>query len=175
MYIICFINPKGYITSVKDDKGRKTVMELINDKQHRIFPIGRLDYETEGLLLFTNDGDIAQKLMHPSKEIDKTYVANIKGELSENDLMPIRNGMIIDGVKTPKCVVKLIGCRDGVSRINITIHEGKNREIRKMFERIHKEVLFLKRVSIGEIRLGGLSRGQYRPLNEKEMDYLSRL
>jgi len=163
--------PKGYISSVKDSEGRKTIMELI-DTNERIFPIGRLDYNTEGLILLTNDGELSQKLMHPSNEIEKTYIANIAGDIPESELAVLRAGVVIDGVRTGKPRVKKLKYEDGVSRLEIVIHEGKNREIRKMFEAINREVLFLKRIAIGELYLGGLNRKEYRKLTDFEVQYL---
>ena len=165
--------PKGYISSVKDDKGRKTILDLIDTKE-RIFPVGRLDYDTEGLIILTNDGDLAHKLMHPSHEIEKTYVANIEGALLESELAVLRAGVVIDGVRTAKSNVKKLKYAEGVTRVQLTIHEGRNRQIRKMFEAIGKEVLFLKRVAIGEIKLGGLSRMEYRKLSDAEVSYLKK-
>jgi pseudouridine synthase len=166
--------PKGYISAVTDSKGRKTIVELIDTKE-RIFPIGRLDYDTEGLILLTNDGELAHKLMHPSHEVEKTYIAKVKGNLLESELAVLRAGVVIDGVRTQKARVKKLSYENGVSRIEITIHEGRNRQIRKMFEVIGKEVLFLKRVAIGELRLGGLSRKTYRELKPFEVEYLKRV
>jgi 23S rRNA pseudouridine2605 synthase len=165
--------PRGYISSVTDPKGRKTIVDLI-DTTERIFPVGRLDYDTEGLIILTNDGDLAHKLMHPSHEIEKTYIANIQGPILESELAVLRAGVIIDGVRTAQAKVKRLKFENGVSRIQLTIHEGRNRQIRKMFEAIGKELLFLKRSAIGEIKLGGLSRMEYRKLTEAEVNYLKR-
>ena len=165
--------PKGYISSVTDPKGRKTIVDLI-DTTERIFPVGRLDYDTEGLIILTNDGDLAHKLMHPSHEIEKTYIANIQGPILESELAVLRAGVVIDGVRTAEARVKRLKFEEGVSRIQLTIHEGRNRQIRKMFEAIGKELLFLKRSAIGEIKLGGLSRKEYRKLTEAEVNYLRR-
>ena len=166
--------PKGYISAVSDTKNRKTIVDLIDTKE-RIYPVGRLDYDTEGLILLTNDGELAHKLMHPSHEVEKTYVANIKGKLLESELAVLRAGVVIDGVRTQKARVKKLGYEDEVSRIEIIIHEGRNRQIRKMFEAIGKEVLFLKRVAIGSLRLTGLNRKEYRALTEYEVEYLKKL
>ncbi|MGD9901738.1 MAG: pseudouridine synthase [Spirochaetales bacterium] len=165
--------PKGYISSVHDDRGRPTVLDLIDTKE-RIFLVGRLDYDTEGLIILTNDGDLAHRLMHPSHEIEKTYIANVKGALLESELAVLRAGVVIDGVKTAKARVKRLKYEDGVTRLQIVIHEGRNRQIRKMFEAIGKEVVYLKRVAIGEIRLGGMSRKEYRELTPSEIEYLKR-
>lgn len=167
--------PKGYVCTTSDEKGRKTVLDLLPEKyrEKRIFPVGRLDYDTEGLLILTTDGDLAQKLSHPSREIPKTYVTKVEGSVPESDLAKLRKGVMIDGVMTKKCKVKLIEKDENYSRIEVTISEGRNRQIRKMFESVEKEVVFLKRVSVGEIRLGGVTRGTVRELRPDELEYLS--
>ena len=169
--------PKGYVCTVSDEFGRKTVMELLGNKYpgKRIFPVGRLDYDTEGLLLLTTDGDLANRLMHPRNEISKTYVAKIEGEIAEADLAKLRNGVELDGVKTKKCKVKLLDFTDNISRIEITISEGRNRQVRRMFESINRDVIFLKRTAIGEIKLGGLYRGNFRELKDRESEYLRKI
>lgn len=169
--------PKGYVCTVNDEFGRKTVMDILGDKYpgKRIFPVGRLDYDTEGLLILTTDGDLANRLMHPRNEISKTYVAKIEGEISEDDLNKLRNGVELDGVKTKKCKVKLLDFSNEISRIEITISEGRNRQVRRMFESINRDVIFLKRTAIGEIKLGGLFRGNYRELKDRESEYLKKI
>ena len=169
--------PKGYVCTTSDEKGRKTVIDLLPDKykEKRLFPIGRLDYDTEGLLLLTTDGDVAQKLAHPRNEITKTYVAKVEGEVKEHELAKLRKGVMIDGVMTKKCKVKLLEKEDELSRVEVTISEGRNRQVRKMFESIEREVIFLKRVSIGEIKLGGVPRGTVRELREDEIAYFDKI
>lgn len=175
IYIMMY-KPKGCICSLSDDKGRKTVMDYLEDfKDKRIFPIGRLDYDTEGLLLLTNDGNLSNKLMQPISEIPKTYIAKIEGEILESDLAKLRKGVIIDGIKLNRCKIKVLETENNVTRLEITIFEGKNREIHKMFETVGKEIIFLKRIKIGDIKLGGLSRGAYRYLSDKEMNYLHKI
>ena len=165
--------PKGYVCTMADDRGRKTVIDLLPEKYagKRIFPIGRLDYDTEGLLLLTTDGDLAQALSHPSNEIPKTYIAKIEGSISEAELAKLRKGVEIDGVMTKKCKVKVLEKDEKSTRVEITITEGRNRQIRKMFESVQKNVTFLKRVSVGNIRLGGVTRGTVRELRPEELDY----
>ncbi len=167
--------PKGYICSVSDDKGRKTVMELMPQSVGRIYPVGRLDYDSEGLLIMTTDGELAQKLTHPSNEVPKTYLVKIEGTINEQDLNPIRSGIEIEGYKTKKCKAHIVETNKAYTKIHITITEGKNREIRKMFAAIGKEVSLLKRIKIGEITLRGLDRGAYRKLSAQEVAYLNSL
>ena len=164
--------PKGYVCTVKDDKGRKTVMDLLPKNTARIFPVGRLDYDSEGLLLFTNDGELANRLTHPSSEIPKTYLVKIEGNIDEKTLITLRNGVVIDGKKTNKCGMKVVDeCKD-FAKMHVTITEGRNREIRKMFEAVGKNVDFLKRIKIGDLKLQGLNRGEVRKLTPEEIYYL---
>lgn len=171
---IMFNKPKGCVTTASDDKGRKTIFDYINiDK--RLFSVGRLDYDTEGLLLLTDDGELAYKLTHPSHEIDKTYHLSVEGEVKEGDLAVLRKGVEIDGVKTKPCRIKFLEFSDGLSKIEITIHEGRNRQIRKMFESKGYNIVFLRRISVGNLRLGGLGRCMHRPLRDDEILYLKKL
>ena len=166
--------PKGYVCTTSDEKGRTTVMDLLPEKYRskRLFPVGRLDYDTEGLLLLTTDGDIAQALSHPAGEVPKTYIAKIEGQITEAELAKLRKGVEIDGVMTKSCKAKVAEKDDNFTRLEITITEGRNRQIRKMLESIGKNTVFLKRVSIGEIRLGGVTRGTVRELRPDELRYL---
>lgn len=173
--VIMFNKPKGCVTTFSDDKGRKTVFDYIDITSPRLFPIGRLDYDTEGLLLLTNDGELSNKLTHPSFEIPKTYLVKVDGEMPEHKLAQLRKGVLVDGVLTKRAKVKLLEYSDGISRLEVTITEGRNRQVRKMFAAVDREVKFLKRVAVGELRLGGLSRGGYRYLNEMEIEYLKNL
>ncbi len=174
-YIMMY-KPKGCVTTLKDDKGRKTVYSYLEDLNiPHLVPVGRLDYDTEGLLLLTNDGDLVHALTHPSHEVPKTYVVKVEGQVLEHKLAQLRKGVEIDGVKTAKAKVKLIEFKDDISRFEMTIHEGRNRQIRKMFEAVGEEVIFLKRISIGNVRLGGLARGKYRYLSYAKIEYLKHL
>ncbi len=167
--------PKGYVCTVKDDKDRKTVMDLLPDSVGRIFPVGRLDYDSEGLLIFTDDGDLCNRLLHPSSEIPKTYLVRIEGELPNESLDKLRRGVYIDGVKTKKCTIKIVDQTKTFTKYHVTVTEGRNREIRKMFLSVGKEVKFLKRIKIGDLGLGGLDRGACRKLTAEEVDYLKRV
>ena len=163
-----FNKPKGYICSAKDEKGRKTIYDLVK-VDNRIFSVGRLDYNSEGLLLLTNDGDFANKLTHPTNHIDKEYVVTIEGEITEGELAVLRAGVVENGKRMPSAKVKLLGYQNKLSRLSVIIDEGQNRQIRRMFEAIGKNIVLLKRVAIGGLRLGGLERGKYRPLTDKEL------
>lgn len=167
--------PKGYICSVSDDKGRKTVLDLMPENVGRIYPVGRLDYDSEGLLILTTDGELAQHLTHPSNSVPKTYLVKIEGTLTESALNPIRSGIEIDGYVTKKCKAHIVETNKEYTKVHITLTEGKNREIRKMFAAIGKQVTLLKRIKIGELTLRGVNRGAYRKLNRQEVAYLMSL
>lgn len=167
--------PKGVITSMSDDCGRKTVIDILPEKYKKLKPVGRLDYDSEGLLLLTNDGDLAYVLTHPSHEITKTYVVRVEGEVKESQLAVIRAGVVIDGVRLSKCKVKFLEKVPNGIKLQVVISEGKNRQVRKMFEAVGLNVAFLKRTQIGELRLGGLARGEARPLSIEEVLYLKSL
>ena len=164
--------PKGYVCTVKDDKGRKTVMDLLPAGCTRVFPVGRLDYDTEGLLILTNDGDLTYKLTHPKNEVPKTYVVKTEKPMSDKDLGTLRSGVEIDGVRTKKCNVTLINTTKEGSKLQITITEGRNRQIRKMIEAVSNSVDFLKRIKIGDLTVAGLNRGEIRKLSPEEINYL---
>ncbi len=167
--------PKGYVTTASDEKGRKTVVELMRKVQERVYPIGRLDYDTEGLLILTNDGDITNILTHPKNAVKKTYIASIEGEITIDDVKKISKGVDIGGYVTQPCSVSILDKDEKFTRVEVIISEGKNHQVKKMFEAVGKNVAFLKRVSIGEIKLGGLARGEYKALTTKEIAYLKSL
>ncbi|MST99925.1 pseudouridine synthase [Tissierella pigra] len=164
--------PIGFVTTLKDEKDRKIVTDLIEGVKERIYPVGRLDADTTGLLLLTNDGDMAYKLTHPSNEIMKKYIAIVEGVPNKMELEKFRRGLIIDGKKTSKAYIKIAKRYDTESILEIVIHEGRNRQVKKMCEAINHPVKKLKRVSIGEIELGGLDIGNWRYLNDEEVKYL---
>ncbi len=167
--------PKGYISSVKDDKGRKTVMDLLPSDKKRLFPVGRLDYDSEGLLILTNDGELTFKLTHPKNEIPKTYLVKTEKPVSDSDIARLRAGVNIDGVLTKKCKINVIETNKTFTKLHITITEGKNRQVRKMFESVNNSVDFLKRIKIGDLTLSGLNRGEVRKLSQTEINYLKQL
>ena len=168
--------PKGYLTTISDDRNRKTVMELLPDSLKMLKPVGRLDYNSEGLLLFTNDGDVAQNIMRPAKQVIKTYSVKVEGEVVSSDIQEMEKGVeTINGEKFLPCKIKLQEIKDRKSKLEVQITEGKNREIRKIFDAFGYNVIFLKRVSIGTIKLGGLTRGTCRLLKPSEVEYLKSL
>lgn len=163
--------PKGYACTASDEHGRKTIYELI-DTNERLFSIGRLDYDTEGLIILTNDGDFANHVAHPSYEIEKEYVVKVKGDMLESELAVLRKGVVENGVRMPKAGIKKLGFDGECSRLSVIIHEGQNHQVRRMFAAIGKDVKFLKRQRIGSVILGGLKRGEYRPLRADEISAL---
>ncbi|MCD8049854.1 MAG: rRNA pseudouridine synthase [Clostridia bacterium] len=167
-YYIMLNKPKGYVTTVSDDCGRKTVMDLTKDVHARIYPVGRLDYDTSGLLLMTNDGEFANILTHPSHVVDKCYIAQLNYLPDAAALDTLRKGVELDGQKTAPAKVQVLKPLKRGCEIKITIHEGKNRQIRRMFETVGAEVISLKRISVGSITLGNLPEGKWRHLNDAE-------
>lgn len=164
--------PKGYITTLHDEKDRPTVMELVADIGERIFPVGRLDGDTSGLLIMTNDGDLAYRLTHPKHEVYKTYRVRISGTISVERLSRLRNGVDIGGFVTSKASVNVIKQMDRSAIVEIKIKEGKNRQVRKMFAAVGNKVIDLERTGVGELRLGHLMTGHFRKLTPKEIEYL---
>lgn len=173
-YYIMLNKPAGYLTTTTDDRGRKTVMELVSDIKARLFPVGRLDYDTEGLLIITNDGDFANKLIHPSKDIGKTYIAEIKGLPELSVLKILQRGVDIGECVTRPAEVELVKGNKHSSTIKITIKEGKKRQVRRMLEVVGHPVLSLKRVAIGPIMLGNLPKGKWRHLRREEIERIMR-
>ena len=166
--------PKDCVCTVSDEKGRKTVLDFVKLKE-RIFPVGRLDYDTEGLLLLTNDGELANKITHPKNAVKKVYSVRVEGEPSAAELKRLRNGVEYNGVKYAPAVVTVIGTENDETKLEITVTEGKNHEIKNMIESLGRRVMLLKRIAIGNLRLGGLSRGEWRFLNSRETEYIKSL
>lgn len=167
--------PKGYVCTVRDDKGRKTVMDLLPPNVKHVFPVGRLDYDSEGLLIMTNDGELTYRLTHPKNEIPKTYLVKLEGTITDEALNKVKNGVVIDGKRTGKCNIKVVEQTRDAVRLHITITEGRNRQVRKMFLAVGKEVKLLKRIKVGELTLRGLDRGEVRKLTAEEVEYLMNL
>ena len=168
--------PRGVVCTASDEKGRKTVVDLI-DTNERIYPVGRLDYDTTGILLLTNDGEFANSITHPKNEIDKVYIAKVKGIVKAEHIIPLEKGVMVNGYKTAPAKVKLrkVDKEKKVSMVEVTIHEGKNHEVKKMFEYVGLEVLKLKRERIAFLNLNGLNSGEYRRLTPKELKELYNL
>lgn len=174
-YYIMLNKPVGYVSTAKDQFDRPTVVDIIkNDiSDVRIFPVGRLDYDTEGLLLLTNDGDFTYKVTHPKFHMEKTYIAVVKGGMTISGINKIRNGVYIDdGFKTSPAQAEILDAYDGHTYVKITIHEGKNRQVRKMFEAVGNKVVGLQRIKIGNVELGNLPLGRWRHLTSYEISYL---
>ncbi len=167
--------PAGFVTTVSDDKERDTVMDLVSDIQERIYPVGRLDYDTEGLLLMTNDGDLTYKITHPKNNIEKTYVAEVTGSIDMSTITRLHRGVVIDGVRTSPAEVTVIGATQLGTKIEITIHEGRNRQVRKMFEAVGCIVKRLKRTREAGLTLGHLPLGKWRRLSESEVNMLKKI
>ncbi len=175
LHYIMLHKPRGYVTTVSDELGRKTVMELVKNVNARIYPVGRLDRESEGLLLMTNDGVFANALAHPSKKIPKTYRVTVRPQVNDEILEQLRNGVEIDGRQTAPCDVTVILQEQGRCVLEFVLREGRNRQIRKMCEVVGIEVARLKRTSVGSLKLGMLASGKWRELNETEVKKLMRL
>ncbi|WP_099204306.1 pseudouridine synthase [Scatolibacter rhodanostii] len=165
--------PRGFVTTMQDEKGRKCVASLVENLPGRIYPVGRLDKDSEGLLLMTNDGDFANKIMHPANHIPKTYRVTVRPSINEDQLNKIATGIMIDNQMTLPAKVKVLQEEPGRVVLEIVLHEGRNREIRKMCEAIGLEVARLKRITVGPVRLGMLQQGSYRELTKEEMRILA--
>ncbi|MDR1027918.1 MAG: rRNA pseudouridine synthase [Clostridiales Family XIII bacterium] len=170
---IALNKPKGYITSTRDEKGRPTVMELVGDIEQRIYPVGRLDSATTGLLLMTNDGDFAYRMTHPRHEIYKTYRAKVSGVLPRERIAALRRGVDIGGYTTAPAEVEVIRQGAHNTLVEIRIREGKNRQIRKMFAAVGNKVIELERTAVGDVRLNNLKQGHYRKLKHDEIESLT--
>ncbi|MBR4073117.1 MAG: rRNA pseudouridine synthase, partial [Clostridia bacterium] len=165
--------PRGYITTMKDEFDRKSVTELTKDVGVRVFPVGRLDKDSEGLLFMTNDGDFANKLTHPSSHVNKTYRVTVAGQVNDEITDKLSGGIEIEGKMTLPCDVFVIERKEDRTVLNFIIHEGRNRQIRKMCDAVGLEVLRLKRTEIAGVKMGMLARGKWRNLNEREMQRLT--
>ncbi|HOB35904.1 MAG TPA: pseudouridine synthase [Candidatus Avimonas sp.] len=169
--------PRGYVTTMKDEKGRKCVADLVSDAGARLFPVGRLDRDSEGLLILTNDGEFANSVIHPSKHVPKTYRATLKPQPTDEQLELFRQGMYLEGedTKTAPAEIRIVsgentdGTRSERVVAEVVLHEGRNRQIRRMFESMDIEVARLRRIAIGQVRLGGLKPGKWRELEPAEV------
>jgi len=161
--------PRGYVTTLSDERGRKTVIDLLDGIDQRVYPVGRLDYDSEGLLLLTNDGDLTNALTHPRNKVKKTYLARVEGVPEAEKLQAMAKGMELADGPTAPAEVRLAGIRDNRALLEITIHEGRNRQVRRMCEQIGHPVVRLRRTRFGPLELGDLRPGQYRPLTKQEL------
>ena len=169
LYYIMLHKPRGYVTTMSDELDRKCVTELLTKVPERVYPIGRLDKNSEGLLLFTNDGNFANDIMHPSRHIAKTYRVTVRPDINDEQLIKLASGVEIDGKMTQACSVVVLDKQPGRVVLQMTIHEGRNRQIRKMCEAVGLEVARLKRTAIGPVKLGMLKPGEYRELKPDEL------
>lgn len=167
--------PRGYITSTSDPEGRPTVLQLIGNVQERIYPVGRLDYDTEGLLLLTNDGQFAQILQHPRHQVERTYLVKVKGFPSQTKIEKLQQGIFIEGVKTNKAIVRGVRRLQKNMWLEIVLREGRNRQIKKMFDAVGHEALRIIRTQFGPIHLKDLPTGSYRFLTRKEIEAIRNL
>ena len=173
LYYILLNKPRGYVTTTKDERGRKCVSELVRDIDARVYPVGRLDKDSEGLLIMTNDGEFTNALTHPSHGVRKTYRVTVKPIVEDYLIENLANGVVIDGKKTAPCTVKIIEKSEDRMFLEFIICEGRNRQIRKMCESVGTQVIRLKRIAEGDVKLGGLPPGQWRHLETKEIKKLA--
>lgn len=167
--------PRGYVTTMSDEFDRKSVADLVKDVGVKVFPVGRLDRDSEGLLIMTNDGEFANSITHPSKHVNKTYRVTVGGAVDDDQIKKLCEGIIIEGKKTLPCDVFVTERRDDRTVLNFIIHEGRNRQIRKMCDAVGLKVLRLKRTEIAGVKLGGLKSGAWRDLNERELTRLNNI
>lgn len=167
--------PRDYVTTMSDEKGRRCIPELMEELPERVYPCGRLDMESEGLLLLTNDGTVADKLMHPRNHLEKIYHVKVRTEIAPEVITRLNEPMVIDGYKIKPVTVALIAKKDGATTLRFTLSEGRNRQIRKMCEQVGLEVMRLRRIAVGELNIGTLRPGQWRFLNHSETEYLKNL
>ena len=169
---ILYHKPAGEVTTVSDPEGRKTVLSHFDRLGVRLYPVGRLDYDSEGLLLLTNDGELTNRLLHPRQEVDKTYVARVNGAPTLEQIRQLRDGVMLDGRKTSRAKIRVTRQEADCTYVTVTIHEGRNRQVRRMFEAIGLKVTALKRVGFGPLTLGSLRRGEWRDLTAQEIEQL---
>lgn len=171
-YYIMLNKPKNYVTTVSDEFGRPTVMQLVSDINARIYPVGRLDFDTTGLLIMTNDGEFANILTHPRHTVNKVYIARVDKMPTEEQLEKLRRGVELDGVMTSPARAETIKRPQKGIEVKITIHEGRNRQVRRMLESVGINVMSLKRISVGSLTLGNLPEGKWRALSDAEINKL---
>ena len=166
---VMYHKPAGEVTTVSDPEGRAAVLDHFRDYPARLYPVGRLDYDSEGLLLLTNDGELTERMLHPSHLVEKTYLARVTGQVSMDSVRQLRAGVMLDDHKTAPAKVRIIKEETFATVVLVTIHEGRNRQVRRMFEALGHRVLQLRRVKFGPLELGDLPRGQWRELTAEEV------
>jgi len=174
-YYVMYHKPAGEVTTVQDPEGRATVLDRFRDFPARLYPVGRLDYDSEGLLLLTNDGELTEHMLHPSREVDKVYLARVSNVVTPEEARRLERGVMVDGRLTARAKAKILSTQNLFTDMLITIHEGRNRQVRKMVEQIGHQVVLLRRIRFGPLKLGELPRGMWRPLNEAELEQLRQL
>lgn len=174
-YYIALHKPRGYVTTMNDEFGRKDVSQLVEKIEAKVYPVGRLDKDSEGLLIMTNDGDFANKLMHPKHSVSKIYRVTTSKRVTDEQLLLLTEGVVIDGKKTLPADVKILVEEEDRTVLQVTIQEGRNRQIRKMFEAIGSDVKRLKRTQIGAVRLGMLKPREFRNLTSAELEYFKKM
>ncbi len=174
-HYILYHKPAGEVTTVSDPEGRATVLDKFKDYPVRLFPVGRLDYDSEGLLLLTNDGDLTESLLHPSREVEKVYLARVSNQLTTADTKRMEAGVMLDGRRTAPAKARILRQTPMYTDLMITIHEGRNRQVRRMVEAVGHQVVMLRRVRFGPLKLDELPRGMWRPLTNEEIEALKRL
>ncbi len=174
LYVMLY-KPRGYVTTMSDEEGRKCLPELLKDIPERVYPCGRLDMDSEGLLILTNDGEVANKLMHPKNHVEKIYHVKIKTEIEPEQLAALNGPMVIDDYKIKPVKVSIIERKEGTTILKFVLSEGRNRQIRKMCESLGLQIVRLKRVSVGELTIGMLTPGKWKYMNYREVSYLKNL
>jgi len=174
-HYLMYHKPVGEVTTASDPEGRPTVLDKFKDYPARLYPVGRLDFDSEGLILLTNDGDLCQAMLHPSREVDKVYLAKVSNQLSLDSVRKLREGVVIDGHMTAPAKVRIIRQETFATVVLVSIHEGRNRQVRKMFQSVGHQVVLLRRVQFGPLQLGDLGRGQWRYLTAEELRKLKEL
>ena len=174
-HYVLYHKPAGEVTTVTDPEGRATVLDKFREYPVRLYPVGRLDYDSEGLLLLTNDGDLTKRMLHPSCEVEKVYLARVSNQVTVEEAKRLEHGVLVDGRMTSPAKAHILHVKPLYTDMIITIHEGRNRQVRKMVEQVGHNVVMLRRIRFGPIKLGELPRGMWRPLTQEEIDAIKRL
>lgn len=174
-HYLMYHKPAGEVTTAHDPEGRATVLDRFKDYPVRLYPVGRLDYDSEGLLLLTNDGDLTDQMLHPSREVEKVYLARVSNVVTPQEARRLERGVMVDGRMTARAKAKILSQQNLFTDMLITIHEGRNRQVRKMVEQIGHQVVLLRRIRFGPLKLGDLPRGMWRPLTDEELNQVKQL